>query len=613
MAMTGFIGVLAGRWRAAWPARHPGRNANRPPLRVTTSIVLPDTHRRRRDRRAVGGQAQQRLAVLRARTSAPALGVAEDDRCGRPPAARSGRGTAALSLVQATSPVARAPGGDAVARRRRRRPARRRRRCASVPPTLLASRAACRARRRRSRPRPGTSARRPRRRRARPGRPGRPGARPRWCRAAWPRPPPSARVPRSGSTPARRGALADQQRVLERAEHAGLRQRQRLAGALQRPQLAAVERIEGLHGAVDAHHEDPLAGHQRRGRHARRRARCATSTWPRFERDQFVVARDHGGEAAVAADAGARAARRRWRARARGRCSASQREHACRRSPATVNAPSPLTSTATSGNSTLADAAGSRPGGRAICGAIGSSGVGLGLSACPSRPPSSRRSSRAAPRPAPPAARTPARRLARRVTSPLGAAAARGAAPSAVSLASTGGGTRPSGPSPSRPSDRPPCASSFLPCASRTSPRRSATSASNSLAVARVELLQRLVVLLLVEQQAGQAQARDRLVLVLARRCRPTQASVGPRGVDLALVELRPWPPAGRPAAVKAVRGKRSFMSAKTRAGLVGVAGLRGAVELVVHRAGLDGLVALPPVPAVPGRIAAEHDDQQPR
>ena len=63
--------------------------------------------------------------------------------------------------------------------------------------------------------------------------------------------------------------LADQQRVLEGRQHAGLGQRQRIAGALQCPELAAVERVEGLHGAVDAEHEHALAGHQRRGRDTR--------------------------------------------------------------------------------------------------------------------------------------------------------------------------------------------------------------------------------------------------------------------------------------------------------------------------------------------------------
>ena len=76
-----------------------------------------------------------------------------------------------------------------------------------------------------------------------------------------------------------------------------------------------------------------------------------------------------------------------------------------------------------------------------------------------------------------------------------------------------------------------------LPWASSTSPRRSATSAANSGAVAPSSCFERLVVLLLVEQHAGQAQPRD-VWYSASVAFSATQASAAQRGVGLALVEL---------------------------------------------------------------------------
>ena len=171
--------------------------------------------------------------------------------------------------------------------------------------------------------------------------------------------------------------LADDQRVLERGDHAGLRQRQRIAGPLHLPELGAVERIEGLHRPVDAEDEDALAGDQRRGRDADAE-RLLPLDLAGFERDQLAVARHHRGDAAVAADAGGelgadvgapdRAAARRPRARRR-----------CRRSPASVNDPAVdrrrRAGTATLPMLSLPDLA------RAVIGAtIGSQLLGLGRS-----------------------------------------------------------------------------------------------------------------------------------------------------------------------------------------------------------------------------------------
>jgi hypothetical protein len=64
-------------------------------------------------------------------------------------------------------------------------------------------------------------------------------------------------------------------------------------------------------------------------------------------------------------------------------------------------------------------------------------------------------------------------------------------------------------------------------CATSTSPLRSCTSAANCGRKSPFSRLQRLVVGFLVQQHAGQAQARDRLVLVVAVVDRPLQLGLG--------------------------------------------------------------------------------------
>jgi hypothetical protein len=73
--------------------------------------------------------------------------------------------------------------------------------------------------------------------------------------------------------------LADDERVLEGGDDPRLRQRQRIAGALQLPELDAVAGVERLHGAVDAEDEDAPAGDERRGRDANADA-FFHFTWP---------------------------------------------------------------------------------------------------------------------------------------------------------------------------------------------------------------------------------------------------------------------------------------------------------------------------------------------
>ncbi len=125
-----------------------------------------------------------------------------------------------------------------------------------------------------------------------------------------------------------------------------------------------------------------------------------------------------------------------------------------------------------------------------------------------------------------------------------------------------------------------------------------------------VELLQRLVVLLRVEQQAGQAQTRDGLVLVLGgvladpgqgRQCR----------IGLAFLELRAR---GEQAALLREGGPRE---ARLHVGedpdrAIGIAGAGRGLEFVEHRAGFDRLIALPPVPAVPCGKCRQHRNQRP-
>ena len=100
-------------------------------------------------------------------------------------------------------------------------------------------------------------------------RPGRPAARPRWCRAGWPSPPPSARC-RAADRRRSSWPLADQQRVLEGAPaRRGCDSVSASPGRCRRHRRRPSSASKALHHTVDAHHEDAFAGHQRRGGDAR--------------------------------------------------------------------------------------------------------------------------------------------------------------------------------------------------------------------------------------------------------------------------------------------------------------------------------------------------------
>ena len=125
-----------------------------------------------------------------------------------------------------------------------------------------------------------------------------------------------------------------------------------------------------------------------------------------------------------------------------------------------------------------------------------------------------------------------------------------------------------------------------------------------------VDLLERFFVLLRVEQEAGETQAGDRAVLVVARLVgHPGEA--GARGVVLAFL----GGDAGGDQAglVREGRARIALLHVgEDPRRAIAVAGLGGAVELVVERAGFRALVALVQIPAVPGGEAAEHQDEQP-
>ena len=129
--------------------RYSGTKPYTPPLRVTTTRVLPATHRRGRDGRAVGGQAVQQRCRPRATASArrPSLSPTTTERPSASGAVRPRYSS--RSVIQARSPLSRrqattlpsASVPNTSSRRRRARPRRRR---------VLGPQQRCRARRRRS-------------------------------------------------------------------------------------------------------------------------------------------------------------------------------------------------------------------------------------------------------------------------------------------------------------------------------------------------------------------------------------------------------------------------------------------------------------------------------
>ena len=455
-------------------------------------------------------------------------------------------------------------------RRRRRR--RCRRRC-------LRPQRACRARRRRSRPRPGTRARR-RRSPTRAAGADQVGQALDLVGAARRRrsAPPSARAVAAGRCPASRGPCPTSSVSLKAASTPRLRQRQRIAGALQRPQLAR------------------RRARRRRARRGRRRARrrarrppaarsttrdaeraCATATLAGLERDQFVVARDDRREAAVAADAGGELGADAGAPQLAAGVGL-ERDARCRRSPATVTTPA-ADRRRRAGTATLPMPAVPDLARRRSAASSGSSGVGFGLVGLPSRRPARQASSAGQRR------RDEQRRdaslapLRRPLAAPAGGVdAERGQ----LGL-DEARGSRPSRPSPSRPSGRPPCASSRLPWASRMSPRRSATSASNSLRASAPSSCFSASSYFFSSSSRPARRSRAIVRYSVSIALSATQASVGARGVGLALVDLQLGGQQAAPAARRRCAGSAPSGRRRRAPAALGVAGLRGAVELVVH------------------------------
>jgi hypothetical protein len=363
-----------------------------------------------------------------------------------------------------------------------------------------------------------------------------------------------------------------------------------------------------MHRAIHAHHEHTLAGHQRRGADARGQAR-APGLARRRSTTSSLSAGDHRMQAPVAADAGrqmcagpgAPPLARRCSRPAPARCRRCRRRRTDRRAPPPPARTAPLFEL---GRPHLA---------AGDLGVKASSGLGLGLSAA--QPASS--SSVAA------AAATTASGAQQRPAWPR--RCGRTGAPAAAGRQGRGRLGRRVGPAPAQlgldqaavldlvvhrhpapPGRR--AASVGLPCASSTSPRRSATSAEKVRLGAgpAASALRRSP---WVQQQAGQAQPRTVRYSPRWPSAPPSQAGLRPR---LALVELQSAassPPCGHRGGANhsAPSGRRS-----TRPARCGIAGC-APVELTrTCRRPCIGLVALPPLPAVPGGKGGSTRDQRP-
>ncbi len=416
------------RWRDRFHRALPlaassgARSAYRPPLRVTTSTMSPSRTGGADHRRAVGAPARQQAGRRCAPGVHLAFGVAEHHRALGDQRRRSSRGTAASRCVQAMSPLA---VRQAVMRSLASAPTTS---SASppmgwMPPALRLQRSVPRCRRRAQATADWNArAQNDVAQRAAAARPDRPGARPRWCRAGWPSAAPSARcraadrrraVARPGrpaacpctaaSTPGCDSVSASVGRC---RRHSG-----RPSSASNAPTTRSTPitktRSPATSGAVV----------MREFRRLRQQFAAA------LEHHDLVVARGHGGEAAVAADAGQQR-RAGVGAPALGAAGGVQRQppsrrprppRTCRRAPARP------------AETSRCRAWRSRPCAPATAAAMVSSGVGLGFSLAQAASSKPAASSSVQPDPVP----------HRDAPGAACAAEAAGAAPSAVSLAST--------------------------------------------------------------------------------------------------------------------------------------------------------------------------------
>ena len=289
--------------RLSATARQAGRKAKTPPRARDDDEHAADDDRRHRDRRC------RRSARRSLRF---ALGAREPvQRCrrrrrtpptGRAPPARRGRGTAAPRRSRRRR-------RSACARRSAGRTHRRRRRSsasppiASVPPTVLVQATVPRSAS--TQPTAAWNERAQTRSPTRSAGPIRSASR---STSLAPRGEPigtsQRTVDATGSMPAMRGPWPTTQGVLEGGDDAGLRERQRIAGPLQLPELGAVERRR--RPAPRDRRRARRRGRRRPAAPSRRarRAACATSPGPLSSATSSPSRVTTAGDLAVAADAG---------------------------------------------------------------------------------------------------------------------------------------------------------------------------------------------------------------------------------------------------------------------------------------------------------------------
>ena len=571
-------------------AIYSGRKANTPPLRVTTTSVVPASTGAADDRRAVGRQAQQRLAVL----AVEEMHASPRSRRGHRRADRQRGAQAAVTAGARWSRRARRRRASRPRcgrwRRRRRRTRRRRRRHGR-------RRRCAQSRRRAPASTQPTAAWKARAQTTSPTRSAVPTRSTRRSTSLVPRGEPTGTsqrtLPGSGSMPTRRGACPRPACPCTAISTPDCRNASASPGRC-RFHRRRRPGVEGMHRAVHAQHEHTLAGHQRRG--VARDASCSRhNSRPPSRATSSLSRGDHRRETPIAADAGAQWRTGTARARARGRCGL--------RAPAGAVARRPRRLPSRHGRPTAGSARRRRLAVQtwrpAILGVTASSGVGLGLSAR-SRPAGQRQ--RQQRRPAGDGTET------RRI--------------SLVRPPGCGGRGRRGRRRPARRAWRRP-APVFELLVQRFPGRLvgGARLGASCLAPADVAAA--------VGHQGREGSAAWRRPAASARRRTPWPRAArrpgagGPWPGTRLRRRCRPprsgWPSrrrsgpssnctlARQQAGLLGVGGarERSFMSAKTRPARCDVAGLRGALELVEHGRGLGRLVALPVLPAVPAGVAA--------
>ena len=125
-----------------------------------------------------------------------------------------------------------------------------------------------------------------------------------------------------------------------------------------------------------------------------------------------------------------------------------------------------------------------------------------------------------------------------------------------------------------------------------------------------IQLLNRLVVLLGLQQDAREAQSRHSAQFVVGPVVgKPGETAFG--SVHSAFVELHLRCGQG-PMISEGGAREPALQITENAPCFVDVAGLHRAIELVEHRTGFEALVALVDVPSVPSGVSPQHSDQHP-